>query len=216
MGIEGEGKAENLPRGRQAELEENLEGFLSSLQRRAVVGVSGGVDSALVLAAAARYSPHPVHAVTALTPFLSKKEMDAAAAVCHELGMPLIFVRVELLDEEEIRYNRQNRCYFCKRRIYSAIRQKAAELGAEAVLDGTNLDDLGRHRPGLRALKELQIATPLASSGLTKEDVRGLAHAWGLSFWNRPSFSCLAVGMPAGSKIDEAQLAANGSGFYAF
>jgi uncharacterized protein len=194
-----------------------LSRLLDTLEGPVAVGLSGGTDSAFLLASALKYCPDRVVPVTAVTPFLSWKELGAARDVCRELGTEPHLINVSLLDEPEITFNGEARCYFCKRRIYQAIKEYCRQaFGGGQVLDGTNLDDLSRHRPGLRALKELGIATPLAEAGLTKRQIRQMARQAGYSFWDRRSFSCLATALPSGMRIEPHRLRAMGSCYWEF
>jgi len=191
--------------------------LLNTVDGPVAVGLSGGTDSAFLLASAVKYCPGRVVPVTAVTPFLSWKELGAVRDVCRELGLEPRFVKVSLLEEHDIAFNGEARCYFCKRRIYQAIKEYCLHaFGGGQVLDGTNLDDLSRHRPGLRALQELEIATPLADAGLDKKQIRQMARREGYSFWDRESFSCLATLLPSGIKIEPHRLQAMGSCYWGF
>jgi uncharacterized protein len=166
------------------------------------VAFSGGVDSALVLAAAARaLPPDRVLAVIADSPSLPRSELAGARAVAAELGAELVEVRTSELDVAGYRANAGDRCYFCKHTVLTAVAAVAAQRGLPHVATGTHADDRrARHRPGLRAARELSVVEPLADAGLRKAEVRVLAATWSLSVADKPATPCLAsriaVGIP--------------------
>jgi uncharacterized protein len=160
------------------------------------VAFSGGVDSAVLLAAACKAAGvGKVHAVTMQTPFHSPREPEAAAALAGEMGAIHRVITLEELDPALLQ-NPVDRCYRCKGWVFTTIQAYAAEHGLAAVLDGTNADDLGEYRPGLRALKELGIVSPLARLGISKAAVREMAAAQGISVAKKPSAPCLATRFP--------------------
>jgi uncharacterized protein len=122
------------------------------------------------------------------------------------MGVEPIVLHATLLDDPAVAANPPDRCYYCKRRIFSQLQQLAAERGLGAVVDGSNQDDLADHRPGRRALAELGVASPLLQAGLTKAEIRGLSHEMGLPTWNRPSMACLASRLPYGTPLTAAAL----------
>jgi pyridinium-3,5-biscarboxylic acid mononucleotide sulfurtransferase len=166
------------------------------------VGFSGGVDSALVLAAALRALPADrVLAVIADSPSLARAELVAARELATELGAELVEVPVTELAVPGYRANAGDRCYFCKHTVLSAIGELAAQRGIAHVATGTHAEDhRAVHRPGLRAARELRVIEPLADAGLGKQEIRSLAAAWSLPVADKPSTPCLAsriaVGVP--------------------
>ena len=122
---------------------------------------------------------------------------------------------------EEVRFNAPNRCYVCKKVLFSSLYEEAAKLGVETIADGSNLDDLGDYRPGLKALEELQVKSPLREAGFTKADIRALSRVLGLPTWSKQSNACLATRFPYGTEItaqklslvDKAESALSGMGF---
>lgn len=169
------------------------------------VAFSGGVDSALLLKAACMAAPGRVRAVTLYTPFHSPLEPAEAAAFAGECGAAHSIVRMENMPDEVMR-NPPDRCYLCKRALFTRILAYAREHGLQSVLDGTNADDLSQYRPGLRALEELGVRSPLAELGFSKAEVRAAAKELGLAVAEKPSAPCLATRFPYGRAIDAALL----------
>jgi uncharacterized protein len=167
-----------------------------------VVAFSGGVDSALVLAAAIRALPADrVRAAIADSPSLARTELTVAREVAGELGVELIELRTAELEVPGYRGNAGDRCYFCKHTVLTAVSELAARLGLHQVATGTHADDhRAAHRPGLRAARELKVVEPLAEAGLGKQEIRLLARSWSLRVADKPAAPCLAsriaVGVP--------------------
>lgn len=188
-----------------------------------VVAFSGGVDSALLLKAACMAAENnKVYAVTVQTKLHPAGDLARAEKVAAEFGAVHRVLELDELAETGMATNPVNRCYLCKRGIFQKIKGLAAELGAACILEGTNADDLKQYRPGIQALKELQILSPLAEGGFTKAEVRELAEYLGISVSNRPSAPCLATRLPYGmkisyellEKIDEGEQFLRALGFY--
>jgi pyridinium-3,5-biscarboxylic acid mononucleotide sulfurtransferase len=173
------------------------------------VAYSGGADSALVLAAAARaLGPARVLAVTGVSPSLAKGELAPAARLASALGVRHLTPRTDELASEGYRANGRDRCYFCKSTVLTAIIALAAEHGFTAVATGTNADDaVDPFRPGIRAGDERGVHTPLRAAGLTKADVRAVSRQWGLSTWDKPATPCLASRVRYGISITPYRLA---------
>ena len=167
-----------------------------------LVAFSGGVDSALVLAAAVRTLPADrVGAAIADSPSLARSELELAREVAGELGVHLIEIRTHELDVPGYRSNAGDRCYFCKHTVLTAVTATADRLGIPHVATGTHADDhRAAHRPGLRAAQELKVVEPLAEAGLGKPEIRLLAASWALRVADKPAAPCLAsriaVGVP--------------------
>ncbi|MDQ7803630.1 asparagine synthase-related protein [Amycolatopsis sp. A133] len=172
------------------------------------VAFSGGVDSALVLAAAVRALPRGrVLAAIADSPSLARAELAAAREIAAGLGAELAEVPVVELDVAGYRDNAGDRCYFCKQTVLTAISGLAHRRGLAHVATGTHADDhRAVHRPGLRAARELRIAEPLAEAGLGKSDVRALAAAWSLPVADKPSAPCLASRISVGVPVSVGRL----------
>lgn len=170
------------------------------------VAFSGGVDSALLLKAACSVTKN-VHAVTLYTPFHSPLEPTEAARMAQEWGAVHSVITLEAMPAEVLA-NPPDRCYLCKRSIFTEIRRYADRHGLAHVLDGTNADDLNEYRPGLRTLVELGVISPLAGLGLSKAEVRTLAAELGLAVAAKPSAPCLATRFPYNEPLHADKLAA--------
>ena len=180
---------------------EALEGALEGMGR-AAVAVSGGVDSAFLLHVAREVlGEGRVTGVTARSRLLSAGEEDAAAAVCRAEGVRQVVVDFEPLSVEGFAENPPERCYLCKRALFGAILERSAAEGLGTLAEGTNADDVGEYRPGVRALRELGVRSPLLEAGLGKAAVRELSRAMGLATWDKPSLACLATRFSHGDRI---------------
>ena len=173
----------------------------------AVVAFSSGVDSTFLLRVAHEELGGRVVAVTARSHTFPKRELDEAAAFCRAEG-----IRHEIMDSEELNIpgfaeNPPDRCYHCKRELFSKLLAFARDNGLTAVLEGSNIDDDGDYRPGRRAIRELGIVSPLHEVGLTKAEIRALSREMGLPTSEKPSFACLASRFPYGERITAAGLA---------
>lgn len=166
---------------------------------------SGGVDSSLLLKLAcdaARRHGMKVWAVTFDTMLHPACDLENAKKVAEEMDASHIILAVNELEQEELRNNPVNRCYLCKRRLFLRLQEFASEKGCSVMLEGTNADDLKVYRPGLRAVRELGIQSPLADCGLTKKEVKTLAGRYGISTASRPSTPCMATRLPYGARLD--------------
>lgn len=165
--------------------------------QRVGVALSGGCDSSLVLSFCCRVlGKENVIAVTAATSLQFACDAETAAQVAAFCGVTHIVVDTAPLDAPEITANPPERCYLCKKKSYTKFYELLSAHGTAVLLDGTNRDDLSEDRPGLRALAELAVVTPLAAVGIVKNEARLLAREIGLANWNRPSASCLATRIP--------------------
>lgn len=185
---------------------ERLEAILRGYGRVAVA-LSGGVDSAFLLAAAAEtLGPDAVLAVTARAENFPRVEDEYAARLCRELAVEQALAPVELLSLKEFVDNPPDRCYHCKRAILRRIAAAAAERSFTVLADGGNVDDLGDYRPGLRAVREAGVVSPLAEAGFAKADIRACLREMGIPVWDKPAAACLASRIPYGTAIDAALL----------
>lgn len=165
----------------------------------AAVGFSGGTDSTLLLTAAKEALGDRVLALTAVTPYMERQEVADTLALASRLGVRHELVELDM--PEGIESNPPERCYICKRALYVKLQAVANEAGFSRVLDGSNLDDLADYRPGLRALRELEIDSPLLACKMSKADVRRLSEAMGLPTWNKPTNACLLTRLPIGTRV---------------
>lgn len=176
-----------------------LEAFFQE-HPRAALAFSGGVDSAYLLYAARRWGAE-VQAYYVQTAFQPRFERADAERLAAELGVSMRVLTVDVLAVPEAAANPPDRCYHCKRAIFKAIARAAAEDGFSLLLDGTNASDDAADRPGMRALRELAVRSPLRECGLTKADIRRGSKEAGLFTWNKPAYACLATRIPAGTPI---------------
>ncbi|MBO4377227.1 MAG: ATP-dependent sacrificial sulfur transferase LarE [Lachnospiraceae bacterium] len=170
------------------------------------VGFSGGVDSTFLLAVAHEVLGDKAIAVTGIDASVPEREIKEAKEFCKERGIRQFTVITNPLEIEGFRHNDKDRCYYCKHGIFSAILKLAHENGIEYAAEGSNLDDLGDYRPGLRAVAELGVKSPLRECGLTKADIRELSKEMGLPTWSKPSYACLASRFVYGEEISEEKL----------
>ncbi len=166
-----------------------------------LVALSGGVDSSVVAAAAFKALKGRCAAVTFNSPLHPPWEVEEARRVAEHIGVKHVVLDLNELELPSVAGNQRDRCYACKRLRFTLALKLAEELGLKYVADGTNVDDFSEHRPGLKALKELGIASPLIEAGLGRKEVRGLAMRWGLPSAYRPSSACLATRFPYGRTL---------------
>lgn len=172
----------------------------------AAVAFSGGVDSTFLLHAAREALGDQVVAVTAKSCSFPERELNEARAFCAARGIRHFVVESEELDIEGFSHNPKNRCYLCKRELFEKIGKIAAAQGLAAVAEGSNTDDDGDYRPGLMAVAELGVKSPLRACGLSKADIRALSKALDLPTWDKQSFACLSSRFPYGDEISREKL----------
>lgn len=180
--------------------EEELKNTLALLGSTAVA-YSGGVDSTLLLCVAKEVLGERVCAVTVASPFMPERDLRYASELAHRFGVPHTQITLDLLNDDSIRANPPERCYWCKRKVMEAINAHATLFGLASVIDATHTDDLLERRPGLKALHELGVKSPLQEVGLTKEEIRKLARQRCIPVWDRPSTPCLATRIPFGTPL---------------
>ena len=174
-------------------------------QGKVAVAFSGGVDSAYLLWAATE-SGADAAAYYVSTAFQPAFEAEDARRLCDGLGVTLRTVEVDVLSCPEVTENSPRRCYFCKQKLFTAMQSAAAADGFALLCDGTNASDDAADRPGMQALRELQVVSPLREAGLTKAEIRELSRAAGLFTWDKPAYACLATRIPTGTAITAADL----------
>lgn len=185
------------------------------------IAYSGGVDSSLLSYVAHEALGDNAVSLTADAPVVPRSEFADSQAFCKRYGICQVICHSNPIMMEEVRFNAPNRCHACKKVLFSSLFEEAAKLGVETIADGSNLDDLGDYRPGLKALEELQVKSPLREAGFTKADIRALSRELGLPTWSKQSNACLATRFPYGTEItaeklslvDKAESALSGMGF---
>jgi len=173
--------------------------------KKVLVAFSGGVDSSVVIRIAEEFCKR-VMAVTIISKVNPPGEVDTAKSVAQEIGVDWRSIEVNELEDPNFQANPPNRCYFCKKKLFSVLLDLAKQEGLDQVIDGTNYDDLQDFRPGYTAVQELNIKSPLAEAGITKNEIRIIAKEYNLSVYNKPAMACLASRIPYGEKITEEKL----------
>ena len=182
----------------------NLQEFFKE-NPKVALAFSGGVDSSYLLYAAMKYGAD-VKAYYVKALFQPQFEMDDAMRLAEQLKAPVRVLRADVLSDPVVVSNPSNRCYYCKKVIFNMIMKAAAEDGYTVLLDGTNASDDAGDRPGMKALQELQVKSPLRECGLVKSEIRRLSKEGGLFTWDKPSYACLATRIPTGCEITAEKL----------
>jgi uncharacterized protein len=167
----------------------------------ALVAYSGGVDSTLVVKVAYEELGEWTVAVTAVSASQPEEEREEATRTAREIGVEHVLIESDELDNTDYLANAPDRCYHCKLVRFQGLSAMARERGLAYVVDGSNCDDLGEHRPGMRAAQELGVRSPLLEAGMTKADIRAASRKLGIGVWNKPSGACLATRIPYGTRI---------------
>lgn len=168
--------------------------------KKVALGFSGGVDSAYLLFAGKKYHAQ-IQPYFIKTPFQPEFEWQDANRLALELGVKLITIEYDILCNQQVLQNPSDRCYYCKRELFTVLQNRARQDGYEILLDGTNASDEISDRPGMRAIKELSVKSPLRECGLTKSQIRKLSKEAGLFTWNKPAYACLATRIPTGQAL---------------
>jgi uncharacterized protein len=186
-----------------------------------LVAFSGGVDSTLLAVLAKEVLGNNTLCVLLDSPLVPRAAVEQAYTIAHELGLDLETIAVPQMDHKEFQKNPANRCYYCKKISAAYLGQRAEEQGLAIVADGMNISDMAEYRPGLAASTEEGIIHPFIESGITKQEIRGIAREYGLSVWQKPSAACLSSRIPYGEEItreklrmiEEAEVFLTGQGF---
>ena len=184
---------------------EELKKYLFSLGSVAIA-FSSGVDSTFLLYAAKEALGDNMIAITASLHSVPERELTEAGEYCKKMGVRHFVIRINELDIEGFSQNPKNRCYLCKKVIFKNIEKVAKEQGMNEVAEGSNLDDNGDYRPGLQAIAELGVKSPLRHIGFTKQEIRDLSEYFNIPTWNKPSFACLSSRFPYGDTITKEKL----------
>lgn len=192
----------------------NINGKLARLKKTikrlesVVVAFSGGVDSTLVAKLCYDLLGERALAVTASSETYPGYELESAKKVAREIGIPHLIIETKELEIKGFADNPPDRCYFCKTELFEKLKELAQKEGYKHVLDGANADDLQDYRPGSQAAQELGVRSPLREAGLTKDDIRAISRALGLSTWDKPSYACMSSRFPYGEAITPEKLLA--------
>ncbi len=175
------------------------------VHNKVALGFSGGADSVYLLYAAVKYGAD-VAPYYVSTQFQPEFELNDAKKAANLIGAELRIINYDILQHSDITMNTADRCYYCKRKLFNAIIRQAAEDGYTTVIDGTNASDIEGDRPGMKALRELEVLSPLRECGITKEKIRELSKEADLFTWDKPAYACLATRIPEGDKITSDKL----------
>lgn len=170
------------------------------------IAYSGGVDSTFLLKVAHEVLGEKVLAITARSSTYPEREFKQSVDFAQQIGANQIVIVSEELEIDGFSKNPVNRCYFCKKELFTKVQEVAREHGISYMADGSNVDDLGDYRPGMQATSELEVVSPLRAAGMTKEDIRILSKEMGLPTWDKPAFACLASRFPYGHDITKEKL----------
>ncbi len=167
-----------------------------------VVAFSAGVDSTLLVKASVdALGSENVIAATGLSDTYPDEEMQEARELAEEIGVEHVLCKTEELTDPRYAQNSHQRCFFCKSELYSHLERVREQRGFDVIIDGTNADDLGDHRPGLRAARNLGVLSPYEEIGMTKDEIRQISNALDLRTWDKPAFACLSSRFPYGTPI---------------
>ena len=183
---------------------EQLKNYIKSL-KKVTIAFSGGVDSTFLLKVASEVLGKDVVAITIDTPYVPKWEIKESIELAKSFGCTHKIIKLDKI-QEEVKFNLSNRCYLCKKQMFEKILNFANELDIEYVLDGTNIDDTNDYRPGIKALEELKVKSPLKELCITKKEIRNYSKKLGLRTFDKPSYSCLLTRLESEIEVTENKL----------
>ena len=184
---------------------DKLKTIISSYGKMAL-GFSGGVDSSLLAVIANEVLGENFLAITIDGDMISEGELEVAKRISSTYAIKHVIIDVDINDIPNFKKNTEDRCYHCKKSLFNMIKNKAIENEISIIADGTNTDDLADYRPGLKAIKELRVVSPLREAGLSKDDIRKISKMYNIETWNHSSAACLASRIPYGDIIDKKSL----------
>ncbi len=189
-------------------LDEKYQLLKDNIRKRgsAAIAYSGGVDSTFLIKVSQEVLGDRLIAITATSSTYPERELKEAIQYAKDMGVKQIIISSEELDIEGFASNPKNRCYYCKKELFTKLKKTAEDNNMEYVFDGSNYDDIGDYRPGMQAAEELGVISPLKEAMMTKEDIRELSKNLGLPTWDKPSFACLSSRFPYGNQITAPKL----------
>ncbi len=185
---------------KQNEKQKRLNLYLAGMDS-ILVALSGGVDSAVLLACASQIPGKRVMAVTAISPIHPECEKEDAVRIAGDLGVRHILIGSDEMTDVSFVNNPKNRCYICKKLVFGKFKEIAEKKGVSHMVHGANMDDLSDYRPGMKAADELGVKSPLIKAGLFKREIRKMAKQMGLGVWDKPAMACLATRIPYGVPV---------------